>query len=98
MHENKSSWMEHLRLVTPLLITVAIFLLTILLNEAKDINDKLFRHLTNDEIHTPKSIVVTKAEFTIYQQMRDRQMSDIRDMICDVRNLIERGYERQTVK
>lgn len=45
------------------------------------IDDKLFKHLTNDDLHLPKSIAVTKSEFVIYQDMRQRQMEEIKSSL-----------------
>lgn len=50
-------------------------------NELKDYDDKAWKHFTNDEMHTPKSIVLTKAEFNIYQELRGREMSDLKELI-----------------
>jgi hypothetical protein len=97
----KNGFSVNLRFITPCLITVAIFLLGGIFNTVGEINDKLFKHLTNDEIHTPRSVVVSKAEFSIYQELRKSQMEDIKEMVksqieqlrVDIRNsyLREKG-------
>lgn len=51
--------------------------------------DMLFKHMTNDEIHTPKSIVVTKPEFVIYQELRNDQMKELRDGQYRLQCLVE---------
>jgi len=78
----KKSLSEIFRWITPSLLTIGIFILSGISTRSKDIDDKLFRHLTNDEIHSPRSLVVTKPEFLIYQEMRDKQMDDLKDLIC----------------
>jgi len=48
------------------------------------IDNKLFKHLTNDEIHTPRSSVMTKNEFFIYQEFYRLSTEDIKKSICDL--------------
>ena len=76
---------EYLRLVTPVLITVAIFMLSNISKKVEDIDVKLFRHLTNDEMHTVRSETVKKSEFEFYQKYREAQMADLKDLILDIR-------------
>jgi hypothetical protein len=88
--ENKH-WTENFRIFTPILVTVACFMLGNLISTTNKIDDKLFKHLTNDEIHAPRSTYVQKAEFDLYQKMRDKQMDSMECMIRDIRNLIKDG-------
>ncbi len=69
-------------------------LLENLKNCLKGKDEKLFKHLTNDEIHTPKSIVVSKAEFDIYQVFRDKQMSDLKDTFSKGIDDIKRSIDK----
>jgi hypothetical protein len=41
------------------------------------LDDKLFKHLTNDEIHTPRSQALSKDEFIMQEKYNDRQMAQI---------------------
>lgn len=59
-----------------------------------DIDIKLFKHLTNDEMHSPRSLIVTKPEFLIYQNLRDIQMKDIKDGVNRIFDLMEKHSER----
>lgn len=93
--ENRKHWTESFRVVTPLLITVAIALLSILLSSVNSIDEKLFKHLTNDEIHCARSIMVSKSEFNIYQSMRDRQMFDLKDGISEIKLLLREHMKEQ---
>lgn len=72
---------ENWRFITPILVTIAIAINGIVLSVVSDTNQKLFKHLTNDELHCPRSVVVSKAEFAIYQEMRQRQMEGVREDI-----------------
>ena len=47
--------MKQFRWATPILVTIAIFLLGLILTKVGDIDSKLFVHLTNAEMHTPRS-------------------------------------------
>ena len=83
--KTKGGWVEYLRFLTPILLTIALFMLGTIQTRLEDIDEKLFRHLTNDEIHTPKSMVVTRAEYQIYQNLRQIQMDDLKIMVVDIR-------------
>jgi hypothetical protein len=86
----KTHWTEYFRVATPFLLLVMTFIgttfnerLTTISNGIAELDTKVFKHLTNDELHPPKSIVVTKAEFSIYQEMRNEQMRSIKDVVKD---------------
>jgi hypothetical protein len=88
--DSGKSWTEYFRIISPMLLTVLIFMAGQIQTNQKeikdellDINSKLFRHLTNDEIHCPRSIMITKDEVNLLTKMRDRQIQDIRDVIRD---------------
>lgn len=100
MHETKESargnWKETLRFATPLLLIVINVCIGMVLSNQSDIktsiagiDDKLFKHLTNDEMHSPRSVVVTKPEFTLYQEMRESQLKDIRDNMIDIKVMLK---------
>ena len=100
-------WKEHLRLVTPFLILVLGVYTSMVKSdigrvenyikgvdeEIKDVGDKIFEHLTNDDLHMPKTIAVTRAEFLIYQEMRDKQMDDVKGAVYDIRRLLQEHDE-----
>ena len=96
MAENKH-WTENFRAITPILVTVAIFLLAGLRSDVSKIDDKLFKHLTNEEIHTPRSLVVSQQAFTLYQTMRDSQMADLKVGIIDIKDFL-RLHDTNTKK
>jgi hypothetical protein len=98
VNQKTESKLEWLRLVTPILITIGIFMMGNIMRQLEDIDAKLFKHLTNDEMHCPRSITVTKPEFLIYQSMRDKQMDEMRDGINRIENLIERHVEASEKK
>jgi hypothetical protein len=83
------SWTEYLRLITPFLLLVVTGYCSFISSKLTEIDDKLFKHLTNDELHAPRSLVVTKPEFLIYQTMRDKQMEDIKNAVLDMRCALE---------
>ena len=76
-------WTENWRALTPILVTVAIFMLGSLQATVYKIDDKMFKHFTNEEIHIPRSTVVTKAEFDLMTKMRDKQLEDMREIVKD---------------
>ena len=76
---------EWFRFVTPVLVTVAITMVGGLRSDIKDIDNKLFTHLTNDEIHAPRSTIVTKAEFDLAYEVRERQFQGLTKTMEDLR-------------
>lgn len=91
MAENgNKTWLEYMRLATPVGIFVVGIFVSGIKSDVKDINTKMFSHLTNDEIHTPKSIAVSKPEFTIYQQMRGQQMDALENNIREIKDMLKK--------
>jgi hypothetical protein len=86
---NGRSWTELFRVLTPLFLFLLSLIAGGISSKLNDMDAKLFRHLTNDELHCPRSMVVTKAEFSIYQSMRDVQMKDIKDDLSDIKKMME---------
>ena len=76
--------------ITPYLVTISIFILGGVLTTVNKIDDKLFKHLTNDDIHVVRSTVVSKAEFDIVTEMRKMQFTKIEAEICNLSRVIEK--------
>lgn len=95
--EKQITWVDWIHVATPFLLLLLTALGTLVYSKVEDIDNKLFHHLTNDELHAPRSLVVTKAEYTIYQQMRDAQMKDLKDGIIDIKAMLVE-HERNTAK
>ena len=92
---NGKSWIEWLRLGTPFMTLVLLFYASSVKSEISEIRQQMFHHLTNADLHVPKSIIVTKAEFDIYQMMRTREMGEIKDSLCTIeRLLLERKLKK----
>jgi hypothetical protein len=87
--QGKYEWMEYLRLITPVLIFVVGAYVASIDRKIDDMSKQIFHHLTNDEIHMPRTIAITKAEFQIYQVMRDSQMKDLRDSLKELSDLVK---------
>ncbi len=92
MAEDKKSWTEYFRVITPFLLLVLTAIGGSINSRLSDIDTKLFRHLTNDELHCPRSVMVTKAEYNIYQTMRDRQMLDIKEQLSRIECNMDKRY------
>lgn len=82
MHNN-GNWTKY---ITPVLVTIAIFMLGTIMAQVNRIDEKLFHHLANDEIHTPRSLVVSKAEFEIHCRFFEKENDRIIRAIDDLRN------------
>ena len=76
---------EWFRFVTPVLVTVAITMVGGLRAQIRDIDNKLFNHLTNEEIHVIRGSTVTKAEFDLIYEVRERQFQSLTKSMEDLR-------------
>ncbi len=81
------SWTEYFRIITPFLLVVITAIGTLTNTKLDGIDDKLFKHLTNDEVHSPRSITVNRAEFEIYQSFRAKEMEALRSGIDDLKRI-----------
>jgi hypothetical protein len=96
MSEKKLDWWEYLRFVTPIFVTIALFLISGVKSDVKDIGDdvkkvdsKIFTHLTNDEIHAPRTLFVTKAEFDLACKLEENNINHIKGSIDDIKGSID---------
>ena len=94
-------WTEHFRWLTPILVTIAIATLTGLRSDISnfkadikyqltDIESKLFKHLTNDEIHSPRSQTVSKAEYDAHCKEKEKIVDRIYEELVTMRQEIQR--------
>lgn len=92
----KKAWTENFRIITPMLLTVGIFMLGNLIATTNKIDDKLFKHLTNDEIHAVRATMVSKGEFDIISKMREQQFLNIDNKLNHLEILLEKqmGIDR----
>lgn len=96
MESNGKAWTERYRWVTPMLVSISIFVLGMVLTTTRGIDEKLFKHLTNDEIHTPRSVVLTRAEFAIYQDFRNKQNDDLKASLCRIEALLQKHMDAKS--
>ena len=68
---------ESLRLVTPVGITLLLFFTSQLLLKIDKIDDKLFKHLTNDDIHTPREMVVSAVQFQMHEKFQEYRFTQL---------------------
>ncbi len=79
---------EVFRWLTPILLTTNIAILSSINTTVSKLDDKVFKHMTNDEIHAPRSNYVNKSEFDLYQKFRDNQMARIDNSITEIRDML----------
>ena len=73
-----------LRFVTPILVTITLFIITLVNNKIDIISNRLYQHQTNAEIHVPKSEFLTIQNQII--EMRKDIILTIRDFHGKSRN------------
>jgi len=86
MSDEKVSWFNF----TNILVSIAVIIQTTQWAYIIGIDNKMFVHLTNAELHVPRSTVISKDEFNFYQMMRDRQMSEIKDSLERVDGMLQK--------
>ncbi|MFA5270786.1 MAG: hypothetical protein WC412_00400 [Candidatus Omnitrophota bacterium] len=78
------------KFITPVLVTIVIFMLGTIITQVNRIDEKLFHHLANDEIHMPRSLYVSKAEFDIQSRFIEKENDRIIRAIDDLRKDLKR--------
>ena len=77
------------RFITPILVTIAIFMLGNITVQIARLDEKLFHHLSNAEIHAPRTQFVSKAEFDVQckfvERENDRIVKAVEDLRCDIK-------------
>ena len=74
----RTHWTEYFRIITPFLLLVITGFATVINSRLCDIDNKLFTHLTNAELHFPRTQVVPKSEFDLTLKNIERQLDDIK--------------------
>ncbi len=72
--------------ITPVLVTIALFMLGSIMAQVGRVDEKLFHHLANDEIHMPRSLYVSKAEFDIQSRFIEKENDRIIKAIDELKN------------
>lgn len=72
--------------ITPVLVTIALFMLGSIMAQVSRVDEKLFHHLANDEIHLPRSLYVSKAEFDIQSRFIEKENDRIIKAIDELKN------------
>ena len=80
--QNGGGWTKF---ITPVLVTIAIFMLGSIMAQVSRIDEKLFHHLANDEIHMPRSLYVSKAEFEMQSRFIEKENDRIIKAIDELR-------------
>lgn len=86
--KDEGSWT---RFITPVLVTIAIFMLGEVMAQVGRVEEKLFHHLSNDEIHMPRSQFVTKAEFDLQSKFAEKEAERILKAIDELKGDLKTG-------
>lgn len=89
--KDRNNWFEWFRIITPIGIFVIGIWLNWIRSDIQEIKTQLFHHLVNGELHTPRATIVNRDEFVIYQSMRDKQMSDIKECLSEIKKELKYG-------
>lgn len=87
--QNSVAWTKF---ITPVLVTITIFMLGVIIAQVNRIDEKLFHHLANDEIHMPRNLYVSKAEFDIQSRFIEKENDRIIKAIDDLRRDLRAEY------
>lgn len=81
--QDRGSWAKY---ITPVLVTIAIFMLGNLTVQINRLEDRIFQHLANDQIHAPRSQFVSKTEFDLHCKFFEKENDRILKAIDELRN------------
>lgn len=76
---------EIMRFITPVLLSITLAVVANINIKIDRLDDKVFKHLTNDEIHAPRSQFVYTTQFDLYQKMRDKQIESNEKTIQEIK-------------
>lgn len=93
--ENNGKWTKF---ITPVLVTIAIFMLGNITMQINKLEDRVFQHLANEQIHAPRSQFVSKAEFDLHCKFFEKENDRIIKAIEDLRKAIEVKDEQGNFK
>ena len=82
---------RRIRCITPVLVTIVIFMLGTIMAQVNRIDEKLFHHLANDEIHMPRALYVSKAEFEMQSRFIEKENDRIIKAIDELRKDLKKG-------
>ena len=86
MLNNNGSRITWLRLITPALVSLTVFMLGGISFQLHRLDDKIFKHLTNHEIHIPRGQAVSQAEFDMHCLFAEKHRDEIMEKLEDIRN------------
>jgi len=52
--------------------------------KVSDIDNKLFNHLTNDEIHIPRETIVSRSEFEIFRLYNEKENEKLHETLKSI--------------
>ena len=84
--QNNTGWTKF---ITPVLVTIAIFMLGNITMQIARLEERIFQHLANDQIHAPRSQFVSKAEFDLHCKFFEKENDRIIKALEDLRKEIE---------
>lgn len=84
--QNNGSWTKY---ITPVLVTIAIFMLGNITMQIAKLEDRVFQHLANEQIHAPRSQFVSKVEFDLHCKFFEKENDRIIKALEDLRKEIE---------
>ena len=84
---DKDNWTKY---ITPILVTIALFMLGEVMAQVGRVEEKLFHHLSNDEIHMPRSQFVTKAEFDLQSKFAEKETERILKAIDELKTDVKK--------
>lgn len=88
MTDKRVNWWELFRLITPLMITVGLFMIGNINTKIDCLDQKVFTHLTNHDIHIPRETIVNKGEFELINNIRATQFAKIESALSELRAMI----------
>ena len=90
MDTNGNKLFSATNLILTLLVTINLFGFSVVFTRLGEIDNKVFVHMTNSDIHIPRGAIVGKDEFNIYQTFREKQLNDMKEMMCEIRDMLKK--------
>lgn len=95
MPPEKSTWLSITNLLVTIAIAVAGWGWTSTQAQIGKLDDKLFKHLTNSDMHIIRGTVVEKAVYEANQQLYTAQLNSMMQFMLDIKTMLKE-HETET--
>jgi len=89
-------WRRIAMIIAGAFLSINTIILMTIRTDVVDMNNKIFTHLTNHDIHIPREQLVSSAEYSMFQRINEEKLRDVSQSMKDInKTLIKIGSTRR---